>query len=106
MISAGSVSTGTLRTQDLVPRFFEVLHQVSPALYQEVAGEHLGVLQKLLVTSGQWVTDDHPAWDEEATSDLLEALFDALNEKASQYDLTFSAHPGDGANFGFWSQDA
>lgn len=46
------------------------------------------------------ITDSSAYWDEMAHEDL-ETLFDILNNHALPY-FYFGAHPGDGADFGYW----
>jgi hypothetical protein len=85
-----SVSSGTLREQDLIPAFESVL---------DVAGvnyERPECVNKLMgggeLTIGEW---------EEVSAYLNEDLFDAMNDIAPE-GTSFGAHPGDGADFGFW----
>ena len=80
----GSVSSGTMRAEDLVPAFMSVLRELSP--------DH-----KLLTAD----VDDQ---DEEELDDLVVSLFDALEEFAPPY-CYFGAHPGDGSDYGFWVWD-
>lgn len=86
----GSVSSGTMRNEDLIPAFYDAL--------RELGGKCGTKYQKLLnlkngVPRSYWASDD-------ADYDL-EALFEALDEHAAPY-CRFGAHDGDGADYGFW----
>ena len=85
-----SVSSGTLREEDLIPAFESVL---------DVAGvkyERPDSVNKL--TGGGELTIDE--W-EEVSAYLNEDLFDAMNDIAPE-GTCFGSHPGDGTDFGFW----
>ena len=95
----GSVSTGTLRTQDLLPAFSEALEDLLPTDPQEdrsaarILGE-AGVL--LAIPSDDWTDDQEgQAWD------LVEDLREQLEQHAAPYTY-FGSHPGDGADYGYW----
>jgi len=89
----GSVSSGTMREEDLIPAFETVLdaagvpYERPEAVNRLLAGEALG-------------DDDWAAvgWY------LNEELLDALNDVAPE-GCYFGSHPGDGADYGFWSMD-
>lgn len=86
----GSVSHGTLRKEDLIPRFSEVLKEC--VFMNDLPLEDFNDLI-------------HEANTVDFTSDradsILEELFDALNEFAPD-NAIFGAHEGDGSDFGFW----
>ena len=91
--TVGSISHGTLRTPDLLEAFANEL-------------EWLTTLANSLVEEARAVlTLDRAGWselvDSEEASDLVSAMSDALNELAPAY-CYFSAHEGDGSDFGFW----
>jgi len=89
----GSISEGTMRPEDLIPEFLSELRyrmrerriKGHAALYREI--------DKRSDAEGYYETEEAD-WD-------LEALFDALGEYAGPY-FYFGAHPGDGADYGFW----
>jgi len=102
----GSISEGTLRTQDLVPRFVRALHAADPkhglvsewhlledAIMRLADFEHAGYAE---------YAERIGFWDSEQMSYFLnEELFSALNEVAPA-GTYFGASEGDGASFGFW----
>lgn len=90
--SFGSVSCATTRPQDLIPAFaWELEHNVGP----------ISAAHKDLVREADALTD----YDSENADYILSDLFDALNEYAPPY-AYFGAHPGDGADYGFWLSES
>src|SRR5262249_500304 len=85
-----SVSTGTLREQDLIPAFESVLATAG------VPYERPGRLSKVM--GGCQLT---PGQREEVSCYLNEDLFDLPNAIAPEGTYV-GAHAGDGADFGFW----
>ena len=92
----GSVSSGTMRTQDLLPCFLEVLREVSPVVYDQ-----LSVAAFSYIPAYAEEDDDSEWWDSEDAQWKMEEMFDALDEAAPD-GFYFGAHPGDGADYGFW----
>jgi hypothetical protein len=94
-ISEGTVSHGTLRTQDLLRSFADELERVFPF-------NGLG-----LVIDARNVADVLDA-DPDASEDASDVLFDVidqLNTIASREGLYFGAHEGDGSDFGYWRNE-
>jgi hypothetical protein len=89
----GSVSSGTLREQDLIPAFEAVLDIAAVQYDRPVSADKL--LRGWKLTGNDW---------EEVGFYLNEILFDLLNDVAPEGSY-FGAHPGDGADFGFWEQE-
>ena len=87
-----SVSTGTLRTGDLVSTFLDVIKDTSE-------------YQRLIKTIPAHVFEDTDDiwWDNEGAALLME-LFDVLDSYAPE-GYVFGSLPGDGADFGFWKDD-
>ncbi len=85
----GSVSSGTMRPEDLIPEFLYVL------------GQHDRTACDALEEEYRDVVDGEADMDGEAAGWCLEALFEALGEVAPPYAI-FGAHEGDGADYGFW----
>ena len=83
----GSISSGTLRTEDLLSAFASELRYL--------ANGHPGNLT--LADEADAVED----FDSDEAVELVNDLIDILNEYAPPY-CYFGAHEGDGADFGFW----
>lgn len=95
--TVGTIIHGTLATQDLLIAFADALERYGedhPQNYElsREARKHASVL------NDSTVDIEAINWG----SELLNDLFDALDEIAAKYELTFSAHEGDGSDFGFW----
>ena len=84
----GSISSGTMRTEDLLDTFAWVLRQLAVGNNKD----HVALAEE-----ANAVED----YDSEEADEILYALFDALNDYAPPY-CTFGAHEGDGADYGFW----
>lgn len=105
--SIGSVSTGTLRSEDLIPALWSELE------YQLGRQDNLADRDAL---AGVWNTYNRicdECWDEngdfvesEHDSEIVDELMSALDTFSPAY-CYFGAHHGDGADFGYWpSQSA
>lgn len=98
----GSISSGTLRNQDLLPSF------VWEAKRQHLSRADRATLRKIAsriarVENGEFGEDD-AYWTDEVSGFDLEALCDILSNCAPAY-FYFGSHPSDGADFGFWLSD-
>lgn len=85
----GSISSGTLRSEDLVPAFAAEIKRLRGALPLALSREVRAF------NAGKYDTDHG------CDVELVNELCDALQEYAPDYGY-FGAHPGDGADFGFW----
>jgi hypothetical protein len=88
--SLGSISSGTLRTEDLLPAFADALEDLVNA------NGGFWANRNLLIAEARAVDPQSDDADE-----LVQELQDALQEFAPPY-CYFGAHEGDGADFGFW----
>ena len=94
MFQLGSISSGTLRTEDLLQAFVEQYRlrnlNTNPRLGLEAG--------RLIRIAGdrEWTDDEH-----HSAGMVCIALQDALQESCPPF-VYFGAHPGDGADFGFW----
>lgn len=89
----GTISHGTLRTEDLLDAFSTELSYLAKGV------DHPGNRQTYdeLVYEAQNISFES---DEEA-SNVIDSLIDCLNELAPPY-CYFGAIDGDGSDFGFW----
>jgi hypothetical protein len=115
---AGSVSHGTMREEDLIPTFMDVLDDIREEItlsagpwpvssdpsrldYRvKVVGGidgRLGEIERRIDTDGYFDSED-AHWD-------LEYLFDQLDALAPA-GYYFGAHPGDGSDYGFWEVES
>lgn len=89
----GTVSTGTLKTSDLIESFTYELRQQRP-----LHREH----RKLLSTIEEFRDSNKASGIDLA---FVDQLADALNGYAP-HGFYFGANPGDGADFGFWLDES
>lgn len=88
-----SVSSGTMRERDLIPAFIEALRTLG---CQDIDVDDI---ENRVDAGGDKYFDS-----EEASLDLNETLFELLNEHAPE-GCYFGAHPGDGCDYGFWTEE-
>jgi len=88
----GSVSSGTMRPEDLIPTFLDTLRDLDSAQADAFEDGWGDVINAVCDEDGEGSEDD---------SECVNALFDALGEFAPPY-CYFGAHEGDGADYGFW----
>lgn len=86
------VSDGTMRPEDLIPKFLGVLKEYAPDRYGAYVKENPEVL-------------DLKGMDDETLGFVVEELFDELDKIAPE-GCIFGASDGDGACYGFWDPEA
>jgi hypothetical protein len=102
-INMGSVSTATMRPEDLIPRFVSELESQRP-LKREHGKLAREIRQRLDAddVSESCANGDHESYYSSDDADFdLESLFDALNQYCLPY-FYFGAHEGDGSDYGYW----
>jgi len=94
----GSISSCTLRTEDLLPACLDTLN----ALIEDAA-EHEELRNDAVAWCNQYGANPAmiPGQAAEAGAEIVNELIEALNEYAPAY-AYFGALEGDGADFGFW----
>ena len=100
--SIGSISSGTLRTEDLLSSFafeLEDLVQRNASAWWRPFGRQLRDAYMSLIGAAREVDPDS-----EAALDVVEELADALAAFAPPY-CYFGAHADDAAAYGFWLSD-
>jgi hypothetical protein len=102
----GTVSHGTLRTEDLLSSFISTLEGLMLINGDHFAANHaerdrlcnlIGAAQDVFAEDGETIAEDK----QDDAAELVTELQDALSEFAPPY-AYFGAHEGDGADFGFW----
>lgn len=104
MTTLGSISHGTLRTQDLFDAFTSTLDEFAPERSLEIEREYQDAYTIMSIGGNERDVLMHYLNDEmnETLSYLVnEVLFDALNEVAPE-GAYFGTLEGDGSDFGFW----
>jgi hypothetical protein len=91
--TVGTISHGTLRTEDLLVAFADALNTYG-------SGEGNAKLVMEAFEAVQAMTTNIIDGDE--ASEIVAELEDSLDEIAAQHGLCFGAHEGDGSDFGFW----
>lgn len=110
----GSISSGTMRQEDLIPAFMSELDDLKERLSLSLdtgasaqdhafVVEQVGAIDHLLAGIETRMSLPDYYGSPEAEYDL-EDLFEALHDFAPPY-VYFGSHPGDGADYGFWVQD-
>ena len=100
----GSISTGTLRPEDLLPAFTYTMGELThnpisnTSKYPNEAMANLWDEAIHLIGTDQWWTIDP---EDSGVDGLLNDLTDALNELCPPF-VYFGTLEGDGADFGFW----
>ena len=100
----GSISTGTLRPEDLIPAFTYTLgalahnpiFNLSQFKSKAMADTWQNAINIINSSNRRPIAYDHPEIHE-----LIDELQDALQEYCPPF-VYFGTHPGDGADFGFW----
>ena len=105
----GTVSEGTMRPQDVLPAIMGVLAEYRPSAFNMIQYElafgddtRFTQCQASIVYSEMCRNDNHPYWDSEDVSWIINELaWDAMNDIAPE-GYYFGSHPGDGSDYGFW----
>lgn len=92
---AGTISHGTLRSQDLIEAFLPVLEDLSQVDYDNILENYPEYNSSI----------DDEYGDSEVALYMLEDLFDAL-DNASPEGYYFGSHLGNGSDFGFWELES
>jgi len=88
-VELGTVSHGTMRNEDLIPAFSELLWKLDEKKqYPDLIADCIDI-----EASGDYETEN--------AGDIIVELIDALDYFAPEY-CYFSANEGDGSDYGFW----
>lgn len=102
----GSISSGTLRPEDLIPSFLWEAERLRLTREERATVREIRKRFDALPSGNRWNGHDEPAIDwtddqHDIAADDLERLQDLLSNHVPDY-CTFGAHEGDGADFGVW----
>lgn len=106
-VQLGTVISGTLRGEDLIPAFIEKLDELKEALSLERGSDAPSAVREItrldrMLRDMEARTELSDYWDEHGDFELdLTDLVEELTLLAPPY-CFFGVHPGDGADFGFW----
>jgi hypothetical protein len=109
-LTPGSYISGTHRTQDLIPKFFEILEDVYVNAAFEIAlavAEEDGAdltdhwLFLVLIEKKSWDEVNVNWWHTIQAAEMVDTLINALQNYTPQGHY-FGVHPGDGSDFGCW----
>lgn len=98
---AGSVSHGTMRNEDVLPRIMSALFKEDKAKAREIWRNNPEFLEALCDKD---CGIDNPWWDSEEAASICEELFGVMDEYAPEGHY-FGAHPGDGSDYGYWPNE-
>jgi len=104
--SIGSISSGTLLPADLIRVFADELKDLAKASKSDAYKDLLAEAEAWVEADDSMDPGEVPDGDEhdDCGPGLVDELIDALGEFAPPY-FYFGAHPGDGADYGFWLHD-
>jgi hypothetical protein len=103
----GSVSSGTLRNEDLIPAFCDCLDDLKQDLALSVSpGNELETVKRCSEIDGllamiEQHQESSDYYESEDSQWDLESLFESLESFSPPY-CYFGSNEGDGADFGFW----
>lgn len=96
----GSISSGTLRTEDLLDAFaYELEYHVQHNAEAWCSDEGRVARDSYMRAIGE--AREVEDYDSESASEMVSGLCDLLTEFAPAYGY-FGSHEGDGADFGYW----
>ena len=97
----GSVSSTTMRSEDLIPTFCDVLDEIGT---EEDKAEVRRIRTKVsdgIIPDHDDYSDYSTYWETDTAGFDLEDLFDRLDAHAPPF-CYFGSYPGDSADYGFW----
>jgi len=101
----GTVSHGTLRSEDLILAFSQELEQLLSANKPYMSKEEYVNRLTLIKEVEDLIEDDsEDKWETVEADDLTLELMDSLNEFAPD-GYYFGVIDGDGSDFGFWKSE-
>jgi len=93
-IELGTLSSGTMRREDLIPVFINEILRIDPN--NEVATR----IWCTYCDYEEETLDEY--WESQSSNWDLDELFDELNDLCDLPYVSFGSHPDDGADYGYW----
>ncbi len=100
-LEPGTVSHGTMRNQDVLPKIMSQLFKEDPQRAREIWNGNEKFLEALC---DERCGIENSWWDSEEATQMSEELFDIMNEYVPEGHY-FGAHPGDGSDYGVWANE-
>lgn len=97
----GSISHGTMRNQDVLPKLMSQLFKEDPQRARSIWQKNPDFLEALC---DEKVGQDNPWWDSEDATYMSEELFNVMDEYSPEGHY-FGSHPGDGSDYGYWPNE-
>jgi hypothetical protein len=100
----GTVSHGTLRSEDLLGKFLFTLEEIDPKAGARFNAELIeyGFGHSMCGACGMGNREEWPeGFDDDTAQEIIHDMMDAINA-ACPNGIYFGAHYGDGSDFGFW----
>lgn len=95
-ISEGTVSSGTMRTQDLLRAFADEYERVLPFNSRNMCAKARELADKVDAADGD---------PNDEAIDYVGYMMDALQDIAAREGFYFGAHEGDGSDYGYWATE-
>lgn len=97
----GSISHGTMRNEDVIPRLMSVVFRNNPQKAREIWKSSPNLLQALCDSK---CGNPNNWWESEEATEISYELHDVLQDYAPEGHY-FGSHPGDGSDLGFWPNE-
>jgi hypothetical protein len=95
----GTISHGTMLPDDLLPKFARELEDCV------TRNPELPLIEREQLTKLVWEAREFTEFESDASAEMIFALMDALQDFAPPGHY-FGSHEGDGADFGYWPEEA
>ena len=97
----GSISHGTMRNEDVIPRLMSVIFRNNPQKAREIWKSSPNLLQALCDSK---CGNPNNWWESEEATEISCDLHDVLQDYAPEGHY-FGSHPGNGSDLGFWPNE-
>lgn len=101
-MTPGSISHGTMRNEDVLPRLMSALFKEDPQRARQIWKENPEFLEALC---DKQIGKNNPWWESEEANYIAEELFDVMNDYSPEGHY-FGSHIGDGSDYGYWPSES